>query len=648
MGSNVMFPKLFTPININGVEIKNRIVFLPHATVYVDQDYRPTERERYYYEERAKGGAGLIVVPSRVVHPTGVYPGLGRGFIRDDIPEFKKIVDAVHSHGTKIFIQLTHMGNQTKSVETFQPTWAPSAVPDMTVGEMPKEMTFEEIEVLIKSFASCAEMLLEAGFDGIEIKVAHDGILGQFVSLLKNQRTDKYGGNIENRGRIIVEILSAIREKIGQKPLGVRFGINRYLPGDYGVDEAVQYAKLFTTIADYISTDTGTWESIDMLVPSMNVPQGFLLEDVAKIKNATGKIVIGNGRIVWPATAEKALENGYLDMVGMARALIADPYWAKKAEEGRPHEIRGCIGCNQKCMGRLLQNLPISCVQNPTSGHEKDYGEDVLYKKTVTPKKIVVIGGGPSGMKAAEIYARRGNNLVLFEKEGELGGRVRWESKIPGRRGVSGVSRYLIYMLGILDNVDVRLNTEANIDTVLKEKPDIVILAAGSNVISTNASFYNTLDALEGKVTGDNILIVDNDSTTEGIGIVELFVKAGKTVHWVTPAFFNGQNITPPILLDSFKRLSGRDNLIMHPMKVLTDFKEGTATLLNIYLGTWEKLDKIDAVVETGIKAPNNGLYESLKDKVPEIYIIGDAAAPRDVASALQDAVGLSKLIKGA
>jgi hypothetical protein len=203
-------------------------------------------------------------------------------------------------------------------------------------------------------------------------------------------------------------------------------------------------------------------------------------------------------------------------------------------------------------------------------------------------------------------------------------------------------------MLGILDNVDVRLNTEANIDTVLKEKPDIVIIATGSNVISTNASFYSTLDALDGKVTGDNILIVDNDSTTEGIGIVELFVKAGKTVHWVTPAFFNGQNITPPILLDSFKRLSGRDNLIMHPMKVLTDFKEGTATLLNIYLGTWEKLDKIDAVVETGIKAPNNGLYESLKDKVPEIHIIGDAAAPRDVASALQDAVGLSKLTKGA
>ncbi|RMA68702.1 MULTISPECIES: NAD(P)-binding protein [Petrotoga] len=648
MDNKVMFPKLFTPININGVEIKNRVVFLPHATVYVDQDYAPTEREMYYYEERAKGGAGLIIVPSRIVHPTGVFPGLGIGYNRENIPKFKKIVDAVHFHGAKTFIQLSHMGNQTKSVETFHPTWAPSAIPDMTVGEMPKEMTLEEIKELVESFALCAEILMEAGFDGVEIKVAHDGILGQFVSLLKNKRTDEYGVSIENRGRIIVEILSAIRVKIGQIPLGVRLGINRYMPGDYGVDEAVEYAKMFTTVADYISTDTGTWESIDMLVPSMNIPQGFLLKDVARIKQATGKIVIGNGRIVWPATAEGALEKGYLDMVGMARAQIADPYWAKKAEAGKPYEIRGCIGCNQKCMGRLLENLPISCVQNPTSGHEKKYGEDVLYKKTSKPKKIVVVGGGPSGMKAAEIYARRGNQVVLFEKDPELGGRVRWERRIPGRRGVAGVSRYLMYMLDILDNVDARLNSKADVEAVLKEKPDIVIIATGSTLISANPNYYSTIEALNENVKGNNILVVDNDSTTEGSGIVELFVKANKIVHWLTPSFFNGQNITPPILLDNFKRLAGKENLILHPMKVLMDFKDGEATLLNIYLNTVEKLNGIDSVVVTGIKEPNNSLYDSLKGKVPELYLIGDAAAPRDIASALEDAVGLTELIKDA
>lgn len=642
-----MFPKLFTPANINEVEIRNRIVFLPHATGYVDQRYAPTDREVYYYEERARGGVGLIVLPSRVVHPTGVYQGIGIGYDGSNIPKFKEIVDAVHSQGAKIFVQLTHMGNQTKSSETFRSMWAPSPIPDMTVGEMPKGMTVEEIEELIASFASCAEMLLEAGFDGIEIKVAHDGILGQFVSLLKNQRTDRYGGTIENRARVVVEVLGAIRKRIGEKPLGVRFGINRYLPGDYAVDEAVEYAKLFTNVADYISTDTGTWESIDMLVPSMNVPQGFLLEDAARIKRAIGKkTLIGNGRIVWPATAESALEDGAIDMVGMARALIADPYWAKKAQAGKTDEIRGCIGCNQKCMGRLLQNLPISCVQNPTSGYEEEYREELLYRRASSPKKIVVVGGGPAGMKAAEIYARKGHDVVIFEKDDELGGRVRWESRLPGRRGITGVSMYLTHMLSILGNVDIRMNVEANADAVLKEHPDVVVVATGSMPISTSPVFHSTLDALDGKVEGNSVLVIDNDSTVEGSGIVELLVKNGKTVHWMTPAFFNGQNVTAPIWLDNFKRLAGKGKVVIHPMSVLTNFSDGTATLLNIHLGASHQITGIDSVVVTGVKSPRQWLFEALKDKVPETYIIGDAAAPRDVAAALQDAVGLAKLIK--
>lgn len=564
-------------------------------------------------------------------------------------PNSKKIVDEVHNDGAKIFVQFSHMGNQTKSVETFRPLWAPSDVPDLTVGEVPKPLTIDEIHELIESFVFSAQLMLQAGFDGVELKVAHDGILGQFVSLLKNQRNDQYGGSLENHGRVVVEILEQIRQKIGDIPLGVRLNINRYMPGDYGVDEAVEYAKMFARVADYISTDTGTWESIDMLVPSMNVPQGFLLPDVARIKQAIpDKVVIGNGRIVWPSMAEDALENGYLDMVGMARAQIADPYWAKKAQEGRDDEIRGCLGCNQKCMGRLLLNLPISCVQNPTSGHEEEYGEDILYKKTETPKKIVVIGGGPAGMKAAEIFARRGNDVVLFEKDNILGGRVRWESALPGRRGMSGVSRYLTTMLSRLQNVQIRMQEEATVEKVLAENPDIVIVASGSSIVTSRPEFFSTMDVVSGKVNPNSVLVLDNDSTTEGAAVVEMFLKQGAQVHWVTPSFFNGQNITAPILLDDFKRLAGNSNLKTHPMEVITEFNGDKATLVNIYMGTQETLTDIDAVVEIGVKKANNELYYALQGKVPQLFIIGDAAAPRDVACALEDAVGLSKLVDGA
>ncbi len=639
------FEKLFSPITIRGVEIKNRVVFLPHLTLYASADHLPTERDVYYYRERAKGGAGLIVVPSMIVHPSGSYINTIHAFDPNVISGLKKIVDAAHDNGAKIFGQLTHMGNQTRSVETFMPLWAPSNVPDLTVGEIPKEMSIEEIHMLIDSFAKSARNLIEAGFDGVEIKVAHDGILGQFLSLIKNVRTDEYGGSLQNRCRIIVEILQAIRNEIGERPLGIRLGINKFLPGDYGIEEGVEYAKMVATVADYISSDSGSWESIDKLTPPMTVPQGFLLEDVSKVKKAVNITVIGNGRIVWPQMAEDALEKGYCDMIGLARALIADPYWARKAEEGRFDEIRGCIGCNQKCIGRLLQNLPISCVQNPTSGHEEVYGEDFLYKKTITPKKVVIVGGGPAGMKAADILARKGHKVVLFEKENMLGGRVNWESRLPGRREVFGVSRFLMKEMDV-QKVDVRLGVEATEDLVRNEHPDIVIITTGSKIAKyeipgfNSEKVFHTLDVLDGKVTGENVLVVDNDASAEGIGVVNALLNQGKTVYWTTPAFVNAQNVTPPTVMPLYQMVDSK-SVELHPMSVVLGVEGDVATLLNPYYGRQEKIKGIDSIVVTGVKVPETVLFNKLKESFSEVYIIGDAAAPRDIASALEDAVGL-------
>ena len=643
------FTHLFAPITIRGVTIKNRVVFLPHLTLYANPDHTPSRRDVYYYRERARGGVGLVVVPSMIVQPSGSYINTIHAFDATTVPGLRRIVDAVHDNGARIFGQLTHMGNQTRSVETFQPLAAPSNVPDLTVGEVPRPLTVDEVHQLVAAFAASAANLVQAGFDGVEIKVAHDGILGQFLSLLKNVRADEYGGSLENRCRIIVEVLQAIRDVIGDRPLGVRLGINKHLQGDYGVDEAVVYAKMVARVADYISTDSGSWESIDWLTPPMTTPQGAMLSDVRRVKEAVDVVVIGNARIVWPGMAEEALEHGACDLIGLARPLIADPYWAAKAREGRFDEIRGCIGCNQKCIARLLQNLPIACVQNPASGHEYEYGEDVLYAKTLAPKRIVVVGGGPAGMKVADILARKGHEVVLFEQQPTLGGRVMWESRLPGRREVTGVSRFLMRKMEALP-VDVRTGTEATAELVVGEKPDVVIVATGSTVVAGDVPgvakerLFHTLDVLEGAVTGTTVLVADTDATIEGVGVVRALLAQGKKVIWTTPAFVNGQNVTPPTVMPHYREIDGQD-AELRPMSVLVGFQGDVAQLLDPYYGRMEKVAGVDAVVVVGRKTPRNELIDALQGSVPQLHVIGDAAAPRDIASALQDAVGLCKTL---
>ena len=640
------FQHLFSPITIRGTQIRNRVVMLPHETVFGGEDHLPTRKQVFYYRERAMGGVGLVVVPSMGVHPSGSYAHQVHAFTRDAIPGMRAITDAVHEFGAKIFGQLTHYGNQSRSVETHRPLWAPSAQPDMTVGEMPWAVTVDQIHELVASFGTSAANVIEGGYDGVEIKVAHDGILRQFLSPHSNHRTDEYGGSPENRARIVMEVLEEVRRNIGDHPLGVRLNLNEYLPDGNQVDDVIAFAQQFATIADYISSDFGTWESMPMMIPAAPMQHGFMLADIARLKASIPIPVIGAGRIVDPQQAEQALSDGQCDLIGMARQMIADPFWAAKAQSGRAGDIVPCIGCNERCISRLLADKPITCVVNPAAGFEEFYGHERQEQQVQQAERVVVVGGGPAGMRAAELAARRGNRVVLFERDDQLGGRVNWESRLPGKAEYSGLTTYEQQSLASL-NVDVRLGVEADAEKVLAEQPDRVILAAGSSMVAGGIAgegaqerTFSTLDALDGRVAGQTVLVLDYEASPEGAGVVDLLSGQGKQVTWVTPAFGVAMNVDPTISLPLFQRL-GQLQVHAEAMQMPIRFENGTVTLLNPYLGTTTDVPGIDAIVVAGAKQSHQELFSELNGRVPRLDVIGDAASPRTTGAALLDATDL-------
>lgn len=639
------YPHLFSPIRIRNVEIRNRIVMLPHEPAFGGEDHMPTRKQAFYYRERAMGGVGLVVVPSMGVHPSGSSAHMVHAFDRRSVPGLREITDAVHGFGARVFGQLTHYGNQSRSIETHRPLWAPSAQPDMTVGEVPWAMTVPQIHEIVAGFGVSASHLIEAGFDGVEIKVAHDGVLRQFLSPHSNHRNDEYGGSAENRARIVLEVLQTIRKAIGDHPLGIRLDLNEYLPDGLGVDDAIGFARMFAGIADYISSDSGTWESFPMMIPATPIDHGFLLPQVKRLKEAISIPVIGHGRIVRPDEGEAALAGGSCDMVGMARQMIADPFWAEKARRGEEETIVPCIGCNF-CVGRLLGDKPIMCTVNPATGFEEFYGHEKQAQPASQPGKVVVVGGGPAGMRAAELAARQGHHVVLFERERDLGGRVRWESRLPGKSEFEGITHYESSSLEAL-GVDVRLGVEASAEKVLAERPDRVILATGSQMVAggiggsdARSKSFTTMDALGGRVNGKHVVVLDYQGTLEGAGVVELLAMQGKRVTWVTPAFAVAMNVDPANSLPLFQRL-GRFQVRTEPMQTVTSFEGGTATLLNPYFGTTSTVESVDAIVVAGSMAPRQELFDQLQGKVPRVDIIGDAASPRTTSTAILDATGL-------
>ena len=477
-----MFPLLFDPIKVGTLEIPNRILMPAMGTMFT-MDQKLNEKHCRFYEKRAEGGAGVIVVG-----PVSIDL-LGSGGIllslRDDsfIPDFQNLVRRIHDNGSRIMVQLFHAGRYSFSMflDGKEPI-APSAVRSRYTGEVPREMTHDDIEQVQDAFARAAGRAREAGLDGVEIICSAGYLISQFLSPVTNQRTDEYGGSRENRARFGLETIHKVRALVGQDyPVTIRVAGNDFMRGGNTNEEQAEYCKLFEKAGVDAINVTGGWHEAFVSQLTMEVPRGGYAYLAAGIRRAVNTPVIASNRITDPSTAESILKQGMADMVALGRVLIADPEWPRKAKEGRPEEIRPCVGCMQGCMDRIFKGQPLCCLVNPEAGLE----EEREIRPTRKPRKVMVVGAGPAGMEAARVAGESGHSVDLYEKAPQIGGQIILAGTPPGRQEfLSFVDYYKVALFRA--GVNIHLDTEVDVETIREINPESLIVGEGAGPMIPN------------------------------------------------------------------------------------------------------------------------------------------------------------------
>jgi mycofactocin system FadH/OYE family oxidoreductase 2 len=635
---------LFTPLKIGNITVENRIVFSAHLTNYAE-DFMPTERHAYYYRERARGGVGLIITEEHSTHPTDhPYEKLIHAFNPKVIPGYRMITEMVHAEGVPILAQINHNGGQASGMFTRLPAWAPSAIADPLFREVPKAVEKEDIQQIIEGYAKVAGYTKQGGFDGIELQCSHSSIVRQFLSHSTNHRTDEYGGSLENRARLLREIISAIRLAVGRDyVLSVRLCGDELIRDGITIDEAVALARILEDDRqiDVINTSIGTaTQTLYMIEASMRIPPNYAMFIPSAIRKAVRLPVIGVGRVKDPIQAERILSEGHADLVGIVRAQIADPEFARKARENLADDIRLCLSCNQECVGRMGLNRWLGCIETPATGREKDYGIGTLHP-VEKPKRVVVVGGGPAGLKAAVIAARRGHKVTLLEKAPVLGGQIVWAVRVTNRAEFGDIVRNLVREIGQSD-VDVRTGVTATAESVLAETPDAVIVATGSTPDRSaipgadEPGVADVTDILSGDVKpGKRVLVIDRLGFHEATSTAEFMAEQGCQVEVVTPALYVGQDLGVTLDLENWYRQARRLGITCTPNHSVLSIEDNVVMALHNYSGQIVHFPKVDTVVLAIHRKADCRLYTALKGRVTELHRIGDCVAPRRAHAAI-------------
>lgn len=651
-----VFPHLFTPLVIRDTVLKNRITFGAH-TANMAEDGLPGTRHLGYYTARAEGGAGMIVVEPVPAHRTGV---LTRGnFLHDDdavIPAFRKVTDACHAYGAAMIHQIYHIGAHGDGDNSWEPNWSPSGMPSHHDSDGSHAMSEAEIEEVIDAFVQAARRDHEAGFDGIELFAAYHALIDQFWSPLSNFRTDPWGGSVENRLRFTVRIIEGIRKVTNQAFLvGLAISGAEPYPGGLTVEDKQEIIAWLDErgLIDYVTVGAGSYlNDFAHIVPSFMTEPMLGPPVAAEMKKVVKHAKIqAEARIRTPANGELVIASGMADMVSLVRAQIADPDLANKAKDGRPEDIRPCINCNQQCIGRRLRDYWISCLVNPTTGREVEWSTSSTLRAE-TPKRVLVVGGGPAGMEAARVAAERGHRVTLIEKSEHLGGRFRLAAKQPKRHEITD---FLTWLEGQLakHQVEIQKATALSVDEIKAVGADAVILATGSRPAGTG--FQRALPhirKLEGAglphVTspeavlddtadlGRRVLIIDDDNGWRGVGTALYLADKGHDVSILTAGLHPGHE-------------TGRTASVGLLMKDLT--AAGIATITSsAALAIGEKVVRVknlltseesdveaDSVILATTPAAETDLAAELEREGIKATTIGDCVAPRKASMAIYE-----------
>jgi 2,4-dienoyl-CoA reductase-like NADH-dependent reductase (Old Yellow Enzyme family) len=663
------YPRLFSEWQIRSTTIRNRVVFAPTCPTWVADPYEGifTDQAVAYYEERAKAGCGLIVIGGTIIHKEALYsefnfPGLWKD---EQVEGLARVAEAVHRHDCKLATQLLHVGLRAMPVLKKDPAYdpdaewylvAPSQVPpgEYPNAPMPKELEEHEIEEILDAFAAAAHRGIEAGLDGLEFHMSHGYLPWQFLSPLYNHRSDRWGGSYENRLRFPLEALRRIREEIGDEPfLGYRINSTSFWPGDLELEDVKRIVADLEARADvdYVNLSAGVHHSY--IHTPMTYEPGWERGYTKAVKEVSTKPVLLVGRITNPEIAEEILEAEEADAILLARQLFADAEWAKKAMEGRPDEIRRCVAANY-CWRSVIRGGRVQCVYNPEVGRERRWGAGTLVPAG-EPKKALVLGAGPAGLEYARIAAARGHDVVVLEREAEVGGHARLQSLLPGRKEYGQIGTWLARQARG-NGAAIRTGEEVTVDSLdallEAERPAHVVVATGASYRRDgwqgqtaqplpgweSGSCVTWDEVVTGAVSpsGSVVVLDDLQDALAPLTAVKL-AQDGCEVRLVTRWPMIGMETIPEVYYLWIRQQLYEAGVEIVPDVFVREIRGSAVELFNVYVPDRSTEVAADWIVMATGRQSENGLYHALRERGVSCEAIGDAVAPRGTYEAVYE-----------